>query len=315
MASYKLKSVYIDTSIAISSKNEIVNTDYKMNNLLYGMDNAEDAQIKMNNVILDDLLKKCKLDLLIGSDLSNQIYITNKVFSDYHIPYLGIYNACSSYVEGLIISAAMLKLGKIKNIGVLVSSHNLTSEKTYKYPVEYGFPKKESETFTATGAVISVVTSRETNVKIESCTIGKVVDYNIKDSKNMGAIMAPGVVETLMDHLKDLKRDISYYDLVVTGDLGKIGKSLLEKLLIHNNIKISNYLDAGSILIKNKKLTGSGASGPACLPLILTKKIIPEGKYKKILIIGSGSLHSKDLVNRNMSIPCISHAVSLEVSN
>ena len=315
MASYKLKNVYLDMSVAISSNNERINTDYKMSSLLYGHDNAEDAQIKMNKIIFDDIQKKYKLDLLIGSDLSNQIYITNEVLMDYHIPYLGIYNACSSYVEGIIISASLLKLGKIKNIGVLVSSHNLTSEKTYRYPVEYGFPKKECETFTATGAVVSVVTNRETNIKIESCTIGKVVDYNIKDSKNMGAVMAPGAAETILDHLKDLKRDINYYDLIMTGDLGKIGKDLLEKILGHNNIKLSNYIDAGSILITDKKLTCAGASGPACLPLILTKKIIPEGKYKKILVIGTGSLHSKDLVNRNKSIPCISHAISLEVSD
>ena len=313
MASYKLRNVYLDLSVAISSKNERINTDYKMSSLLYGLDNAEDAQIKMNKIILDDLLKKYEIDLLIGSDLSNQICITNEVLSDYHIPYLGIYNACSSYVEGIIISASMLKFGKIKNIGVLVSSHNLTSEKTYRYPVEYGSPKKECETFTATGAVISVVTNRKTNIKIESCTIGKVIDYNIRDSKNMGAVMAPGAAETLMDHLNDLKRDINYYDLIITGDLGKIGKNLIEKIIEHNHIKLTNYIDSGSILITNKKLTCSGASGPVCLPLVLTKKIIPEGKYKKILVIGTGSLHSKDLVNRNKSIPCISHVISLEV--
>ena len=174
----------------------------------------------------------------------------------------------------------MIKYSNLKSIGVLVSSHNLTAERTYRYPVEYGALRKKVETFTATGSVIAEITSKKTNIKIESATIGRVVDSSINDSKNIGAVMAIGAYDTLKRHLKELKRDISYYDLILTGDLGNIGKSILIDLLKEDDIT-TNIIDSGEILLNNKKYSGS--SGPTCLPLILLYKIIKE-KYKRILI-------------------------------
>lgn len=313
MASMKFEHVYIGDFIDISSNNEKINTKYTVTDLFYGEKTSEKCEIKMERKIIDDMLKNVSLDLIIGSDLSNEIAITNKTMSYYDIPYLGVYNACSSFPEEIIVGSSILKSGKFKNIGLLISSHNLNAERTYRFPIEYGAVPRISQTFTATASLIANLTKNETNIKVESCTIGKVIDYNIKDSSNMGAVMAPGAADTLINHLKETKRSSDYYDIILTGDLGKIGARLFLDILDKNDITISNYIDAGSILITDKKLTEQGASGPVCLPLVLFEKIIASRKYRKILILGTGSLHSTTMVNQKNSIPCISHAVSLEI--
>ncbi len=314
MASFKLKKTYLGYSSSITSKNEKIDTKFTLDDYFIGEKTSENSEVKMQKRILDDLEKQKKFDLIIGSDLSNQLGIINETMVSYDYPFLGIYNACSSYVEGLILSSTLLQSSKLKNIVTLVSSHNLDAERTFRYPIEYGSPLRPTQTFTATACVGSIVTKEETNITLDYCTIGRVIDYGIKDVNNMGAIMAPGAADTLIRHLKDTKRDVDYYDVILTGDLGKLGSELFREILNRNDITIKKHLDAGSILITDKELTKQGGSGPVCLPLILTEKILKDKKYKKILIIGTGALHNTTLVNQKKSIPCISHAVSLEVS-
>lgn len=314
MASIRFKNAYLGVSKTISTNNERIDTTFKVDNYFYGEKTVECAEEKMQIKVLDTLRNGEKIDLVIGADLSNQLGITNKVMSKIDIPYLGVYSACSSYVEELILAANLLKNSCFKNIACLISSHNLDSERTYRYPVEYGTITRNTQTFTATGAVASLVTKDETNIKIESATIGKAIDYGVKDANNMGAVMAPGAADTLINHLKDLKRDISYYDLVLTGDLGKLGSDLFLTILSKNDITIKKHIDSGSILIRDKELTKQGASGPICLPIVLTEKILKENKYKRILIIGTGALFNTTMSNQKRSLPCISHAVSLEVN-
>ena len=181
-----------------------------MDDYFSGEETSENCEIKMEKTILEDLSKNKNIDLVIGADLSNQIGITNETMSNFNYPYFGIYNACASYVEGLILSCAMLNGSNLKNIVTLVSSHALDAERTFRYPIEYGSPRKITQSFTATAAVGTFVTKDITPISIESCTIGKVVNYGIKDVNNMGAIMAPGAADTLITHLKELKREINY---------------------------------------------------------------------------------------------------------
>lgn len=313
MASVRFKKVYLGDYVTISSSNEKINTTYTIDDYFYGEKTIEASEVRMQRKVLEELLKNNKIDLVIGSDLSNQLGSTSSTMSKENIPYMGVYNACSSFPEELIVSASILSSSTFKNIVCLVSSNNLMSERTFRYPIEYGSPRRITQTFTATGAVSGIVTKNETDVKIESATIGKVIDYNIKDVNNMGAIMAPAAVDTLISHLRDLKRDISYYDIVLTGDLGCLGSELFLELASKKDITIKNYIDAGSILITDKTLTDQGASGPACLPLVLYEKVLKNKKYKKILIIGTGALFNTTMSNQHKSIPAISHAVSLEV--
>ena len=313
MASFKLKKTYLGESSSISSENEKINTKFILEDYFSGEKTTENSEVKMEKTILKDLSSRNKIDLVIGSDLSNQLGITNEAMSYFNIPYLGIYSACSSYVEGLILASTILNSSNFKNIANIVSSHNLDAERTFRFPIEYGSPRRVTQTFTATTTLASIVTKEETRVQLEGCTIGKVVDYGVKDVNNMGAIMAPGAADTLMTHLKDFKRTIDYYDLVLTGDLGKLGSELFKEILSRHDITLKSQIDAGSILITDKTLTDQGASGPVCLPLILTEKVLKDKKYKKILLIGTGVLHNTTMVNQHKTIPSISHAVSLEV--
>ena len=313
MASFRFRKVYLGDSSTISSNNEKINTKHSIDDYFDGEKTIELAEVKMQKKVIKDLEKDNKIDVILGSDLSNQLGITNEALSNFNTSFLGLYNACASYVEELIVASSILGSSSLKKIACVVSSNNLNAEKIFRYPIEYGSPRRITQSFTATGAVASIVTKAETNIKLESCTIGSVVDFGIKDVNNMGAIMAPAACNTLIEHLKDMKRDISYYDLVLTGDLGKMGSELFTDLLAQNDITIKKYIDAGSILITDTNLTDQGASGPVCLPLVLIEKVLKEKKNKKILIIGTGSLHNTSISNQHKSIPAIAHAISLEV--
>ncbi|MDE5539884.1 MAG: stage V sporulation protein AD, partial [Bacilli bacterium] len=259
-------------------------------------------------------LTDSKVDALIGGDLVNQISVSSYNACKYRIPYLGVYSACATYAEELIIGASLISGKLARNIVAITSSHNLNAERQFRYPIEYGAIKKHTTTFTTTAAVATLLTSDMTNIRLESATIGKAVDMGVKDVNNMGAVMAPAAAEVLATHLVEMKRNINYYDLIVTGDLGKVGRSLFEELLDKvYDLRIKKYIDAGCEIYTNAQETYAGASGPVALPLVLFEKILNSKKYKKILIIATGSLQSVQLANQKLGIPGIAHAVSLEV--
>lgn len=323
MASKKFNNVYIKDNFSIVGPLEkdsfLKNYDLVMDDYYYGEKTFEQAEIKMQKIVVDNLLMRNKLteskiDLLIGGDLINQTCISSYNASKYRIPYLGVYSACSTYVEELIIGASFISGRLAKNIVAVTSSHNLNAERQFRYPVEYGAIKKHTTTFTTTGAIATLLTSEITNLKVESATIGKVVDMGVKDASNMGAVMAPAAVDVLNTHLLEMKRNINYYDLVLTGDLGKVGRDLFLDLTSNVfHISLKKYLDAGCEIYTSSQETYAGASGPVALPLYLFDKIIGCKKYKKILIIATGSLQSVQLANQKLGIPGIAHAISLEV--
>lgn len=321
MSSFKYNNVYIRDyeSIVGPTENE-GNLEYPnvIPNYYYNEDKLEDAEIKMQNLCLNNLIKRNKLnnklELVVGGDLLNQITITSYNLINKEIPFLGLYNACATFNEALIILSNMLEHKQINNGIAITSSHNLNAEKQYRFPIEYGSQKKKYTTFTTTGAAAIHLTSEPTNIKIESSTIGTVVDYGIKDSSNMGAVMAPSASATLNKHLKELDRNIDYYDIVITGDLGKLGSELFLKLIKEDyNLVPKSYLDAASIIYKEDQETFQGGSGPVVIPLVLMNKILKEKKHKRILLLATGSLHSPLMVNLKKSIPSITHAVSIEV--
>lgn len=314
MASFKFKNIYLKDTSTISGINEKINTKFAFQDYFDGEKTSEDAEVKMQEIVLKDILKRNPVDVLLSADLSNQIGTSNKVASEFPISHLGLYSACASFAEELIVAGSLLSnTAGITDACVLVSSHNLAAERTFRYPIEYGSPRRVTQNFTATGAVAAIVSKTQTKIKLESCTIGKVVDYGVKDANNMGAIMAPSAAHTIMEHMKDMKRSPSYYDLILTGDLGKLGSELMHAILDKNDITIKNHIDAGAELIVDKNLTDQGASGPVCLPLYLIEKALKENKYRRILIIGTGALHNQTLVNQKNTLPSVSHAVSIEV--
>ena len=323
MASKKFNNVYIKDNFSIVGPLErdglLKTYDLVMEDYYYGESTFEQAEIKMQKIVLNNLLNKTRLpenkvDILIGGDLINQISISSYNASKFNIPYLGIYSACATYAEELIIASSIISGKLAKNIVAITSSHNLNAERQFRYPVEYGAVKKHTTTFTTTAAVSTLITSEATNIKIESATIGKAIDMDLTDTNNMGAVMAPAAADTLNTHLTEMKRSINYYDLVLTGDLGLVGREIfLEMLNKEYNINLKKYMDAGCEIYTNSQETYAGASGPVALPLVLFDKVLSSKRYKKILIIATGSLQSVQLANQKLGIPGIAHAISLEV--
>lgn len=325
MASKKLNNIFIKDAFSVAGpverKGSIKNYDLEMDDYYYKEKTFEQAEIKMQRVVIDNVLQKNHLlnkdiDVLVSGDLSNQISVSCYAASHYKIPFFGVYSACASFVESLIVASELIENKRNAYAICVTSSHNLNAEKQFRYPIEYGAPKPLTTTFTATGAVATCLSKEKTNVKVESYTIGEVIDKGIKDASFMGAVMAPAAAHVLVKHLEEMKRNVDYYDLILSGDLGCVGASILKEYLKRAyNIKMKKYLDSGcELYLKSQEETFSGASGPVALPLYLFNKILKEKKYSKILIIGTGSLHNPTIVNQKMSIPAVAHAISLEVT-
>ena len=296
--------------------------DKSYNDFYFGTNTWEDAEIKLISESIDLLLYKIgktrfDIDLLISGDLLNQIVASNYASSKLGIPYLGIYSACASSMEGLIIASLLIDSEKIDNAICSVSSHNNAAEKQFRYPVEYGGPKPKTTTFTSTGGVSAYVSSDKTDIKIESSTIGSVVDMGVTDAYHMGAVMAPAAAQTIYKHFIDTGRNADYYDLILTGDLGIYGKNILKDFMkTEYNIELNNYNDAATMLYDyDKQDVYAGASGPACLPLVAYGYILSQmkkKKLKKVLLVATGALMNTTMVNEKHSIPSIAHLISLE---
>lgn len=325
----KYNNVYIKETAVITGPYEKKGPlskyfDYSYDDLYFGCDTWEKAEIKLLTTSAQTLLSKANLttnevDLFISGDLLNQLAASNYAALNLQIPYLGIYNACASCCEGLIIAANMIESKEAKNIIVGTSSHNNGAEKQFRNPVEYGGPKRKTATFTVTAGATALISSTKSEIKIESSTIGKVCDMDQKDPYHMGAVMACAAGDTIYKHLLDTKRDLDYYDMIFTGDLGVIGKKILKDYMKKAyNMKLTNYDDTACMIYDlDKQEVYAGGSGPACISATTYSYIINQmkkGVWKKVLIVATGSLHNPSVVNQKLPIPSIAHAVSLEVN-
>ena len=326
---YKYNNVYLDEVSTVvgpyEAKGPLGNKfDKSYKDLYNGEKTWEQAEAHLLEESIDILLNKSnkkssEIDLIISGDLLNQVTSSSYGVLKYNRPFLGVYSACASSVEGIIIGSSMIDSKKIKNCVVSTSSHNMSSEKQFRNPTEYGAPKPKTATFTSTGGASVLLTNKKTKIKVESSTIGTVVDMEQNDPLNMGAVMAGAAALTIYKHLTDLNRDPSYYDLILTGDLGMYGKEILiDYMKSEYNIDISkNYNDTGTMLydFKKQKEVNAGGSGPVCCPLVCYSSIIPMLKSKKInrvLIVATGALFSPTNVFQHKNINSISHAVVLE---
>lgn len=326
---YKYNNVYLDEVSTVVGPYEARGPlgdkfDKSYKDLYNGEKTWEQAEAHLLEESIDILLNKSnkessEIDLIISGDLLNQVTSSSYGVLKYNRPFLGVYSACASSVEGIIIASSMIDSKKIDNCVVSTSSHNMSSEKQFRNPTEYGAPKPKTATFTSTGGASVLLTNKKTKIKVESSTIGTVVDMEQNDPLNMGAVMAGAAALTIYKHLTDLNRDPSYYDLILTGDLGMYGKEILiDYMKSEYNIDISkNYNDTGTMLydFKKQKEVNAGGSGPVCCPLVCYSSIIPMLKSKKInrvLIVATGALFSPTNVFQHKNINSISHAVVLE---
>ena len=299
--------------------------DKTYDDLYIGCSSFEKGEVKLVKDSLVMLMKKCgidknEIDLVVGGDLLNQI--TASTYGAYGVgkSFIGIYGACSSSVLGIIIAANFIQAKQVNNAVCLVSSHNMTSEKQFRYPTEYGAPRPDTATFTATGAAAVLLSNSKSKVRVECATLGKIVDYNQNDPNDMGRVMAPAAIDTLVRHFEETKRSPKDYDLILTGDLGKYGISIMKDYMLENyNIDLSNnYNDCGVMLYDlDKQLEiKAGGSGPVCSALVTYSYIfdlLKNKKIKRVLLLATGALFSPIFVYQKENINSICHAVSLEV--
>ena len=221
-------------------------------------------------------------------------------------------------MEGLALAALMIESKSAKYIVASAGSHNAAAEKQFRYPTEYGGQKPPTAQWTVTGAGAVVLGEQGVGPKVTSATIGRVIDMGIADPFNMGGAMAPAAVDTIEAHLRDFNIEPSYYDLIATGDLGKVGHEAASELLIKNGIEMPPkiFTDCGLLIYKKDQPVFSGGSGCACSATVTYGHLLNRmrsGELKRILIVATGALLSPISYQQKDSIPCIAHAVSIEM--
>ena len=281
---------------------------------------AESKIIKetVNSVIAKSNIPSSSIDYCFAGDLLNQCISSSFGLRDLGVPFIGIFGACSTFVEGLILSSVFIDGNAGSNCICAASSHFCSAEKQFRFPLELGNQRPPSSQWTVTGAGSAIVSNSGSGPKITYATIGKIVDMGIKDANSMGAAMAPAALDTLLTHFKDTGRNPSYYDAILTGDLGHIGKEIVIDLAQKQGYNIkSNYNDCGVLIFdKETQDTHSGGSGCACCGTVFSGFLynqLQTGKIKKLLLIATGALTNATSSQQGESILGIAHAVSIEV--
>ena len=291
---------------------------------LWGEDSFEKAERKLFLESAKKALETARMgvgdiDFLIGGDLLAQIISAGFSARELGIPFFGIYGACSSMAEALILGGMMVDGGFAENVLCATSSHFGAAERQYRYPLELGTPKPPTGQNTATAAGAAVLSDRPErrgDPILTHATVGGVVDLGISDASNMGAAMAPAAAETILTHLEDRAVGPEHYDYIVTGDLGTFGSRLLLDLAADCGVDLSrNHYDCGAQLYRGLPKMGCGASGCGCGASVLCGHFLPRlrrGEIRRILFVATGALHSPTSALQSESIPGIAHAVAIE---
>lgn len=296
--------------------------DMVVQNDLCGEKTWEKAESRMQKYAVSQLLKKTntdksEVDYIFAGDLLNQCCGTHYAQKDSNIPFFGLYGACSTMAESLILAAMAVDGGFARRCVAQTSSHFCSSEKQYRFPLEYGGQRPPTSQWTVTGSGAALVCENGDGNCITHATVGKIVDMGINDANNMGAAMAPAAADTIVTHFEDTKRDADYYDLILTGDLAQIGSEITQNLVVKSGYDISkNYDDCGRMVFyKEKQDVHSGASGCGCSAIVLCSyilKLMNAKKLSRVLFVGTGALMSPLNLLQGDSIPAVAHAVSIE---
>ena len=256
-----------------------------------------------------------RLDWLFAGDLLNQCIGSSYAAREQNIPFFGLYGACSTMGEGLVLASMVLDGGFGEWAGVVVSSHFCSAERQYRTPLEYGGQRTPTAQWTVTAAGAAILAREGPGPYLTHATVGKIVDRGIKDANNMGAAMAPAAYSAISAHFQDTGRGPDFYDLIVTGDLGTLGSELLVELLNQDGIPLNNHADCGAMIfdIENQDVH-CGGSGCGCCASVLTGYLLNgmrAGQWKNILFCPTGALHSPTASFQGESIPGICHAVAI----
>ena len=289
----------------------------------FGEKTWEKAESKMIKFAIETVIRKSNIavsdiDYLLAGDLLNQCISSSFGIRDFEIPFLGIFGACSTFVEGMMIGSMLLDGGAGNHVLAATSSHFCSAEKQFRFPLELGNQRPPTSQWTVTGSSAAVLSKSGTGPFITHVTPGKIVDRGITDANNMGSAMAPAAVSTILTHLKDTGRKPTYYDAIITGDLGHIGKSIVLDLCKTEGVQLSSvYNDCGVLMFdKEKQDTHSGGSGCACCGTVFSGYFfnqLKKKKIKKMLLVATGALMNSTSTQQGESIPGIAHAISIEL--
>ena len=281
---------------------------------------AETVMLKtaIDGAIKDSGMSKDDIDCFIGGDLLNQITSSQYVAREYDSPFLGLYSACSTMSESLLLGAVLIDGRYFDNTVCSTCSHFATAERQFRYPLEYGCQRPPYAQWTVTGAG-SIVLSSEDNgdgIKLSCATVGKVVDYGLSDLNNMGAAMAPAAADTLFTLLSETERESDYFDMILTGDLGKLGSDIMRDLMKKKGIVLGgNYHDCGCLIYDYTQKCYQGGSGAGCSATVISSYVLEKmkkGELKRVAYLATGALMSSQSCYQGETIPCISHAVVFE---
>ena len=274
------------------------------------LENAMNGAAKQAGVLESDI------DFMLAGDLLNQIISANFVARNLGLPFIGIYGACSTMALGLILGSMVLDGQFARHVLIGVSSHHDTAERQYRLPTEQGAQRSLSAQWTVTGAGGILLGRNGAGPRVTAATIGRVVDYGETDVNNMGAAMAPAVADTILNHMQDMKRKPQDYDLIASGDLGAIGLTLAHEVLKKSGVAVGQeYTDCGVLIYNRSQDAHAGGSGCGCSAVVFAGHILQRiraGEIKRVLLVGSGALHSPVSSQQGESIPCIGHAVTIE---
>lgn len=324
--SFTFENVYIDSFASGAGRKEREGFfgsyyDFVIPDMLFGEKSFEAAERRLFTETVKRVVVKSgkmikDIDLLIGGDLLNQIISSAYTARDLKLPFLGVYGACSTMSEAMLLASMAVEGGYANTAVCGTASHFGAAERQFRYPLELGTPRTPSSQCTATASGALVVTGEKKRVRISGASIGVPIDFGITDANNMGAAMAPAAASTICTHLEDMGVEPEYYDLIITGDLGTFGSELLLDMCKKCGKDIKKvHKDCGAMIYSGLPNSYSGGSGCGCGASSLAAYFLPEVQkrnIKRLLFVATGALHSPTAVQQGESIPGIAHAVSVE---
>ncbi len=286
----------------------------------------QDSYEKAQRVLLEESvtraiekaeLQKEDIQFMFAGDLVNQLTPSSFASRTLAIPYLGLFGACSTSMEGLALAAFVVNGGGAERVIAAASSHNAATEKQFRYPTEYGSQKPPTAQWTVTASGAAIIANVGAGPVVTAATIGKVIDMGLSDPFNMGGAMAPAAADTIIAHFRDLELSPDHYDLIASGDLGSIGLPITKELLAEKGLELPDgtFQDCGLMIYREGQPILAGASGPGCSAAVTYGHLLnrmKRGELKRMLIVATGALLSPLSFQQQETIPCIAHAVSIE---
>ncbi len=298
--------------------------DYIIPDELWGEDSWEKAESKLVRETLAKVLQKGsmsndQIDYILAGDLLNQCIAANYGLRESEIPFFGLFGACSTMAESMSLGSMLIDGGFADSVVCMTSSHFCSAERQFRFPLELGSQRPPTSQWTVTGSGAALLSSEQTGPYIKAVTTGKINDMGISDANNMGAAMAPAAADTILAHFADTGLSPDYYDLILTGDLGKIGKKICVDLVKMNGLDIENrYNDCGVMIFNMQEQDiHAGGSGCGCSATVFAGYVFKEmmkGNLKRVLFVATGALMSPVSTQQKESIPGIAHAVSIHRS-